>query len=153
LKGLQWAGISDGQLVVQRTVWHGKEGPTKTEARNAPMPLLPVVQKALAEHHQANPRTTWVFEGPTGRPLDLATMGGKRVKPGLQLHGLEWHGWHALRRGFATNLHTAGVQDKTIQSLLRHSSLAVTMEHYVKAVPAANVEAVARLGKKPKKSR
>ena len=27
----------------------------------------------------------------------------------------EWHGWHAFRRGVATNLHTLGVDDKTIQ--------------------------------------
>jgi integrase len=38
------------------------------------------------------------------------------------------------------------VQDKIIQELMRHSSLSVTMEHYVKALPAANVAAVKRLG-------
>lgn len=148
LKGLQWADITDGQLVVRRTIWHGQTGPTKTEARNAPVPLLPVVAKALAEHRKQNPGTTWVFEGPLGRPYDLATLGSKRIKPGLPRHGLEWHGWHALRRGFATNLHAAGVQDKIIQSLLRHSSLAVTMEFYVKPLPAASVEAMRRLQRK-----
>lgn len=33
----------------------------------------------------------------------------------------EWHGWHAFRRGLATNLHALGVDDKTIQAILRHS--------------------------------
>jgi integrase len=146
LKGLQWGDITNGQLVVQRTVWHGQEGPTKTEARNAPLPVLPVVAKALAAHRKENPGTKWVFQGPTGRPYDLATLGSKSIKPGLQSHGLTWHGWHALRRGFATTLHAAGVQDKIIQELMRHSSLSVTMEHYVKALPAANVAAVKRLG-------
>src|SRR5437879_8785039 len=28
-----------------------------------------------------------------------------------------WHGWHAFRRGLATNLHTLGVDDKTIQAI------------------------------------
>jgi len=32
-----------------------------------------------------------------------------------------WHGWHAFRRGLATNLHALGVDDKTIQAILRHS--------------------------------
>jgi integrase len=146
LKGLQWSDITDGQLVVQRTVWHGQEGAPKTEARNAPMPLLPVVAKELAAHRKQNPGTVWVFEGPKGKPYDLATLGSKYIKPGLQLHGLTWHGWHALRRGLATTLHDAGVQDKIIQSLLRHSSMAVTMEHCVKPLPAANVAAVQRLG-------
>ena len=101
----------------------------------------------MRAHRKRNPHTKWVFEGP-GRPYDLGTMGSKHLAPGLQTHGLRWHGWHALRRGFATNLHAAGVQDKIIQALLRYSSLAVTMGFYVKALPAATREAGARLGKK-----
>lgn len=100
----------------------------------------------LAAHRKQNLGTKWVFEGPMGRPYDLATLGSKHIKHGLQLHGLEWRGWHALRRGFATILQAAGVQDKIIQELMRHSSLSVTMSHYVKALPAANVAAVKRLG-------
>jgi integrase len=148
LKGLQWGDITDGQLVVRRTVWHGQEGAPKTEARSAAVPLLPEVANALAAHHKQNPGTTWVFEGPLGKPYDLATLGSKRIKPALAKAGMEWHGWHALRRGFATNLHAAGVQDKIIQSLLRHSSMAVTMGFYVKPLPAASVDAVRRLGRK-----
>lgn len=146
LKGLQWGDITEYQLVVRRTVWQGQVGPTKTDARNAAMPVLPVVKDALAEHRKNNLGTTWVFEGPTGRPLDLATLGSKAIKLVLTKAGLTWHGWHALRRGFGTTLHAAGVQDKIIQTLMRHSSLSVTMEHYVKALPAANVAAVKRLG-------
>jgi integrase len=58
----------------------------------------------------------------------------------------KWHGWDALRRGFATTLHAAGVQHKIIQELMRHSSLSVTMSYYVKALPATNLNAVRRLG-------
>jgi Phage integrase family len=145
-RGLQWTDISDDQLVVSRTVWQGQVGPTKTDARNAAMPLLPVVKDALAVHRKNNPATTWVFQGPMGRPLDLATLGSKPIKAVLLKAGMTWHGWHALRRGFGTTLHAAGVQDKIIQTLMRHTSLSVTMEHYVKALPAANVAAVKRLG-------
>jgi integrase len=153
LRGLQWPDVEAEQITVRRTVWHRIVGPTKTDERNAPVPLLPVVSKALAEHHKLNPGTTWVFEGPRQFPLDLATLGSKRIKPVLAEAGLQWHGWHALRRGFGTNLHAAGVQVKVIQALLRHSSFAVTMGHYVKALPAASIEAVQRLGKKRKKPR
>jgi integrase len=72
-------------------------------------------------------------------------LGSKKVKTTLEDSGVEWYGWHALRRSLATNLHEAGVQDKTIQSLLRHSSLAVTMAYYVKELPAANMEAMQKL--------
>lgn len=145
LKGLQWADITNSQITVSRTIWHNQEGPTKTYARSAAVPLLPLVRKALTEHRKKNPGTTFVFEGPYARPLDLATLGSKTIKHALQDSGVDWHGWHALRRGLATNLHAEGVQDKTIQSLLRHSSLAVTMAHYVKAMPSANVEAMQKL--------
>jgi integrase len=125
-------------------------GPTKTDARNGPVPLLPVVSKALADHHKRNPGTTFIFEGPCQFPIDLATLGSKGITPALEGSGVEWYGWHVLRRGFATNLHAAGVQVKIIRSLLRHSSLAVTMGFYVKPLPAASVEAIQRLRRKSK---
>ena len=42
------------------------------------------------------------------------------------------NGWHAFRRGLATNLHALGVDDKTIQAILRHSSIGLAMNVYVK---------------------
>jgi hypothetical protein len=39
----------------------------------------------------------------------------------------QWHGWHAFCRGLATNLHDLGVDHKTIQAILRHSNVALTM--------------------------
>ena len=89
-----------------------------------------------------------MFEGPFGRPLDMATLGSKGIKSALAGSEAEWKGWHALRRGFATRLHESGVHDKIIQSLMRHSSLSVTMKHYVKATPAANIEAMQKLSPK-----
>jgi integrase len=148
LQGLKWEDISDGQLNVRRTIWHGIEGLPKTEARRNAVPLLPIVRKELADHRKKNPLTVWVFEGPYARPLDLATLGSKNIKTALVGTAATWKGWHALRRGFATRLHEAGVQDKIIQSLMRHSSLSVTMKHYVKALPAANVEAMQKLSAK-----
>jgi len=145
LQGLQWQDISKDELKVQRTIWHGIEGEPKTKARRDSIPLLPVAANALKEHRKINPGTKWIFEGPFAKPLDMATLGSKRIKSALEEGGMEWHGWHALRRGFATRLHEAGVQDKIIQSLMRHSSLSVTMKHYVKATPEANREAIQRL--------
>ena len=147
LQGLQWQDVTDGKLNVQRTIWHGIEGQPKTKARKDSIPLLPVVRKVLKQHRKTNLSTTWVFEGPFLKPLDLATLGSKTIKSALQASGVEWHGWHALRRGFATRLHEAGVQDRIIQALMRHSSLSVTMKHYVKATPEANIEAMKKLTK------
>jgi integrase len=151
LQGLKWEDLSSEQLNVNRTIWHGIEGLPKTDARKNAVPLLPTVRKELADHREKNPATIWVFEGPYARPLDLATLGSKNIKTALASTAAKWKGWHALRRGFATRLHEAGVQDKIIQSLMRHSSLSVTMKHYVKALPAANIEAMQKLAKQSRK--
>lgn len=49
---------------------------------------------------------------------------------------------------YAADLHDAGVRDKIIQSLMRAFSPSVTMKHYVKALPAANIEGIQKLSSK-----
>ena len=44
----------------------------------------------------------------------------------------EWRGWHAFRRGLATNLNRLGLDDSVIQRILRHSTVAVTQACYIK---------------------
>jgi len=45
--------------------------------------------------------------------------------------GGQWHGWHAFRRGLATNLYRLGVSDKTIQRM-RQANVGVTQRCYIK---------------------
>jgi hypothetical protein len=59
-----------------------------------------------------------------------------------------WHGWHSFRRGLATNLYALGVDDKTIQAILRHSNVGLTMNVYVKSVSESQVTAMDALSKK-----
>jgi integrase len=58
-----------------------------------------------------------------------------------------WHGWHAFRRGLATNLHALGLDDKTIQTILRHSNVDLTMNVYVNSVRESRVSAMDVLSK------
>jgi integrase len=53
------------------------------------------------------------------------------IKPALIKAGITWHGWHACRRGLATNLHRLGVPDIVIQAILRHCNVEVTREAYI----------------------
>ena len=57
----------------------------------------------------------------------------------------DWRGWHAFWRGIATNLHDLGVDDLTIQRILRHSSVEVTRRAYIRTLPEQSVEAMSRL--------
>jgi len=54
----------------------------------------------------------------------------------------QWHGWHAFRRGLATNLHALGVGDKEIQAILRHSNVKLRQNIYIKSVDESRVSAM-----------
>jgi integrase len=56
-----------------------------------------------------------------------------------------WKGWHAYRRGLATNLHALGVDDKTIQAILRHEDVSTTQRSYIKAPPRIVTDAMKQL--------
>jgi integrase len=53
--------------------------------------------------------------------------------PQLKKKGMKWNGWHAFRRGLATNLHEMGVPTKVIQRVCRHADEATTKKHYIHA--------------------
>jgi integrase len=124
LRGLKWADIDfdKSQLIVVRTVWHKEVIDAKTEHRAARVHLLPNVIAELKKQRKQNPGTTWVFEGPHVFPLDLATLGSKIIKKTLQGTGVEWHGFHAFRRGLGTRLYNNGTPIETVAKVLRHGS-------------------------------
>ena len=47
--------------------------------------------------------------------------------------------------GLATGLHDLGVDDKTIEAILRHSNVAVTQACYIKTLPRQTVRAMESL--------
>jgi integrase len=81
LRGLRFADVDDNKIEVKNTYWRKHEGETKTEARTAAVPLLNIVRDAIKAQERRNPGTRYVFEGPQGTPLDLATVGSKRTSP------------------------------------------------------------------------
>lgn len=148
LRGLKWEDIEGNQLVVKRTFWHRIEGPPKTEARGNAVHLLPRVCDTLASHRKKNPHTIYIFEGPLGRPLDLATLGSKHIKSILKGTSVEWHGFHAFRRGLGTRLFANGTPIETVSAILRHGSVHVTRAHYVKNLPETTIAAMQTLEKR-----
>ena len=67
------------------------------------------------------------------------------VVPLVTKAGVQWHGWHAFRRGLATNLHQLGVSDNTIQRILRQYNVAVTQSCYIKTVDCEVTSAMQQL--------
>ncbi len=66
------------------------------------------------------------------------------VLPALKQAEIEWRGYHAFRRGLATNLRSLHVDDLTISEILRHSDVKVTRASYIKRVDEKSVEAMGK---------
>ena len=77
--------------------------------------------------------------------LNLDNFAKRTIRPVLEKLGLEWYGFHAFRRGLATNLEQLGVAPKDIQAIMRHADFQTTMNLYVKAVPESARKAMERL--------
>lgn len=151
LRGLKWEDIDwqKKKLNVVRTVWHREIIDTKTEHRAAPVHLVPHVLTELKKHRKQNPATTWVFEGPSGFPLDLATLGSKQIKKALQSSGVDWCGFHAFRRGLGTRLYNNGTPIVTVAKVLRHGSGSeVTVKHYVDVEEETQAAALRNLARR-----
>jgi integrase len=144
LRGLLWEHYDGSQIRITQSFWNRHLSAPKTVRSAAPVPVIPALSRVLDQHRQAcgNPASGLMFRGQHGRPRCLDCVVREIIKPKLKEAGLEWHGWHAFRRGLATNLYRLGIPDKTIQAILRHSNLSTTMNLYVKSVGADAVTAM-----------
>jgi integrase len=174
LRGLTWANFDGKELSVTRSVWNSTVSEPKTRRSRSPIPVVKQLADALEAHKLragilAQPSLP-IFQAGNGKPLNLDNLARRVVTPALSRCEVcrqseaehkaeghifkrdmslpEWHGWHAFRRGLATNLHALGVDDKTIQAILRHSNVGLTMNVYVKSVSESQVNAMDALSEK-----
>lgn len=131
LRGLKWEDFDGENINVTRKVWNQHVGEPKTEARGAKVFVIPVLRKILAKYKAAFPPLGdgWIFRGEKQlRPLNLDNL-SRRDMP-VYISGA-WFGWHAFRRGLGTRLNEANVDDKVIQSILRHANISTTQAFYI----------------------
>jgi integrase len=147
LRGIRWDHYTGTSLSVMHSVWNRHVGEPKTRTSKAPVPVIRPVAVFLERYRSAlgNPQTGWIFATPKGRPLHIDNLTRRTIQPALKGAGIEWHGWHAFRRGLATNLQRLGVPIKVAQAILRHAEFGTTANLYVKTVDADAVEAMAKL--------
>ena len=147
IQGLRWEDYRDGELAVSHSVWNGKVGEPKTGKSKAAVPVIRQLAGRLELHRlrSGNPSEGPMFPNHAGKALCLGNAVKRVILPALRESGVEWHGWHACRRGLATNLKQLGVDDVVIQRILRHSSVSVTQSCYIKARDVAVEDAMARL--------
>jgi integrase len=147
LRGGAWECYTGDMIYVAKSVWRNDVKAPKTKASKAPVPVIAQLTKKLDEYRElcGSPEAGWMFSNSAGNPLDLDRLVSDVIRPALTKAGIAWHGWHAYRRGLATNLHRLGVQDKVIQAILRHSNVSVTQRAYIKTVDSDAVIAMQKL--------
>lgn len=81
------------------------------------------------------------------KPIRVDNLSRREIKPDLKEAGIAWHGWHAFRRGLATNLSELGVPDNVIQRILRHGNEVTTKRFYRKTLPETARKAMQELNR------
>jgi integrase len=152
IRGLRWEDYTGEELNVRRSVWETFVGEAKTERSEGAVPVIPVLREMLDDHKKRSPRkggVDYIFAGEKmGFALQLDNLTRRTIMPAL---GEKWHGWHAFRRGLATNLYGLRVPPKVIQKILRHAAVETTNRHYVIIDAAESEAAMKRLTREMKR--
>jgi len=167
IRGLEWPDYSGDEIRVLRSVWASVTDEPKTRKSKAPVPVIVPMRRLLDQFRESrgNPASGPIFGTMKGTPLSLNNVLNRQILPVLNVcicgkaadehekedhkyersQRPEWHGWHAFRRGLATNLHHLGVPDKTIQAILRHANVQVTQNSYIKSLDSQSIAAMRQL--------
>lgn len=160
--GLRWAecaGLTVGSLdllkhrvvVSAQLRRDGTLGPPKSDAgtRTLGIPawLTEHLAGVLAQRDlSAADRSALVFVAPGGGPLNYHHWRTRTWLPATKAAGLTGLRFHDLRAMAATVLVAAGVDVKTAQTRMGHSSPALTLAVYARATEQADLDAVAKVG-------
>jgi len=133
--------------VIKRSIWMSVVNLPKTRASRDSVPVIPALAEILDEYrkYMGNPEAGVVFHSGDGLPICVDKLGRRVIRRALQATGLPWYGWHAFRRGLASNLYEIGAQDKVVQRILRHSKPHVTRERYIKVFDRTLLDAVEKV--------
>jgi integrase len=133
LRGLRLSDYDGEFLTVRQSIWRSHVGAPKGKRGSGSVPVIPFLKLIIDEHIATYPLKEYIFENQHEGVLDLDALSAKVIRPALLAAGVPWHGWHACRRGIATNLHRLGIPDITIAAILRHCNVSVTRSSYIKS--------------------
>ncbi|MGD0227750.1 MAG: hypothetical protein ABSF71_36015 [Terriglobia bacterium] len=112
IRGLCWEDYTGDEIRVVRNVRRTHVGPTKQESGENPVPVIPILRRALDQHRRCHPGDGYISAGDRLRaPLNLGNLLRRVLSP--ELEG-GWKRWHGFRRGLGTNLYRLGVPAEVI---------------------------------------
>jgi len=147
LRALAWENYNGAEIRVMKSMWRNHLEEPKRPKSKGTIPVIAPLRTFLERHwiRCGRPDRGFIFSNERQEPMNLEAMASDVIRPILQNAKLPWYGWHAFRRGLATNLHRLGVSDRVIQEILRHANVTTTMNIYVKMVSADAVIAMKAL--------
>lgn len=136
LRGLMWSDLTDTKLTVNRNVVYVDSeikdvvGLPKTEAGHRIVPLTMRAREIIRDCKRQPVVGQYVFTDYKGEIVSKSSLdsGLLNICQKLGIEGITVHG---LRHSFATRCIERGMNPKTLQKILGHSSLSVTMDLYV----------------------
>jgi integrase len=146
LLALRWSdcNFAAKEISLSRGIVRQRIGDMKTEASRKPIPMADGLADVL---------TAWRSVCPFNQDADyiFASLEMEGTQPYWPTSGMEKHirpaairagitkriGWHTLRHSFGTLISSEGADVKTVQELMRHANVSVTMDRYVQAVTPA----------------
>lgn len=164
--GLRWAEVAGLKvdaldldhrtLNVSQQITRGKGGQIvvglpKSDAGRRTLSMPAALAELLTHHLASNGLSpadadAYLFPSTSGGPLYYANWYHRVWAPAVTAAGLEGLTFHDLRRANATCLVAAGVDVKTAQTRLGHSSSRLTLELYAQSVAARDRDAADALG-------
>ena len=137
---LRWSDVTEDEVRVTGSLSNLHRGDTKTRAGMRAVPLVPEAAEAIKARRKAQAAerlaagVMWtdsglVFTTEAGTPVDdrnaLRWLHGVRRRAGIK-----GGAWHAFRHAAASRMLTRGVPIGTVQAIMGHSSITVTVDMY-----------------------
>jgi len=141
----------------------GKFTDTKTKSSSRVIPL-PERTAEFLKLHDARQKAkyaklqlkmdnkTLIFSTSSGKPFDSRNI-LKRIKTIYKHMGIEEKNFHDLRHTYATRLFELGEQPKTVQALLGHSNVNVTLSTYTHVLDITKEKAASKIDQLYKKKK
>lgn len=138
--GLRWSSWRKDNFHIEGTAWRGilRPGKAKTRRSKAPVAipdaLIPLIETWREQNRHVGFEEL-MFPSEKGTPMRPENWLRRRIKPLAKTLGIEVSvNFQVLRRTFATNAQGLG-NPKDVQSHLRHTDIATTLNEYTQAIP------------------